>query len=70
MSMKSKSKQILMISELAFRNITILLLCVLIGIKLDEYFNTKPIFILVFSVLSLIYLIVSMLIMGKNKNEL
>ena len=70
MSMKSKSKQILMISELAFRNITILLLCVLIGIKLDEYFNTKPIFILVFSVLSLIYLIVSMLLMGKNKNEL
>jgi len=66
--MKKESRQILKINELIFRNITILLLCILIGINLDRYFDTKPVFIIIFSILSLAYLVISLVLLKNNKN--
>lgn len=65
MSMKKENRQLLRASELAFRNITVLLLCVLIGINLDKYLNTKPIFIIVFSILAAAYLVISLVLLGS-----
>lgn len=65
--MKKSNKKILEISGMAFKNIAMLLLLVLIGIKLDEYFFLKPILTIVCSLLGLVYVISYMLLMGKSK---
>jgi len=68
--MKKINKQILNVSGIAFKNIAMVLLLVLIGIKIDEYFSLKPIFTIICSILSLVYVISYMLLAGKSKNEL
>lgn len=68
--MKKVNKQILQVSGMAFKNIAMLLLLLLIGIKLDEHFSCKPIFIVVCSLLGVVYVISYMLLVGKGKNEL
>lgn len=65
--MNKNNKRILEISGMAFKNIAMLLLLVLIGIKLDEQFSLKPILTIVCSLLGLAYVISYMLLMGKSK---
>ena len=67
MNMKKENRQLLKASELAFRNITVLLLCVLIGVNLDKYLSTKPIFIIVFSILAALYLVISLILLGSKE---
>lgn len=68
--MKKGDRQLLRISEIAFKNITILLLCVLMGIGIDKRFDTKPLWIIIFSLVGLFYVITSIILLGSNKNEL
>ena len=68
--MKRENKQILKASEMAFKNITVLLLCVLLGVGADKYFNSKPLWTIVGSVLGLSYLVCSILMLGSKKDEL
>jgi len=68
--MKNSARKTLIISETIFKIITTLLVCIFIGIKLDEHFNTKPLWIIICSVFSLAYVIVIILMLGSKKNEL
>ena len=65
--MNKGNKKILEISGMAFRNIAMLLLLVLIGIKLDEHLSLKPVFTIVCSMLGIVYVISYMLLMGKSR---
>ena len=70
MSMRQKNKQILNISGIIFKNIAISLLLILIGIKLDQQLNVTPLFIIICSVLTIVYTIISIFSTKiKNKKE-
>ena len=64
--MKKENRKILKVGEWAFRNITILLLFVLIGIKVDEQLDTKPTFIIILSLLAVSYLVISLIMLGSK----
>ena len=68
--MKKENRQLLKASEFAFKNITILLVCVLLGVGADNYFKTKPLWIIVSSLVSLTYIVSSIFLLGSKKNEL
>lgn len=70
MNMKKENRQILKASEMAFKNITIILLCVIIGIVIDKHFNTKPLWIILSSILALSYIVCSIFVLGSKEDEL
>ena len=65
--MNKNNRRILVVSGMAFKNIAMLLLLVLIGVKLDEHFSLKPILTIVCSLLGLVYVVSYILLMGKSK---
>ena len=67
MSMRREHRQLLKASELAFKNIVVLLLSVLIGVGADNYFKTKPLWVIVSSVLSLAYVVCSIFLLGSKE---
>lgn len=48
-------RDILYALELGIKVIGAFVLCIILGINLDNYFNTTPLFILVFIVLAFVY---------------
>jgi F0F1-type ATP synthase assembly protein I len=68
--MKKESNHLLRASEFAFKNITILFICVFIGVQADGYFKTKPLWIIVSSLIALAYVISMIFLLGSKKNEL
>ena len=52
--MNKQTKDKLKISELVFKNFTMFLLFLVVGVCLDNYLNTKPLFMVVFVVITLI----------------
>lgn len=50
MKQKSNLEQLAVVSGFAFTMIVIIGVCVFLGIKLDEYVNTSPLFTIIFSV--------------------
>ena len=68
--MKKIDRQVLLFSEMAFRNITILLVFVFGGLQADKYFETKPLWIIICSLLATGYVVCSLVMLGSKKNEL
>ena len=48
-------RDILYALELGIKVIGAFILCIIVGINLDNYFNTSPLFILVFIILAFVY---------------
>lgn len=48
-------RDILYALELGIKVIGAFILCIFVGINLDKYFNTSPLFILVFIILAFVY---------------
>lgn len=67
MNMREETRKILLVSEMAFKNITVLLICVLLGLQLDNYFNTKPLWVIVSSLFAAAYLVLSIIKLGSKE---
>lgn len=50
MKNKKALKSLAIVSGFAFTMIVIIGVCVFLGIKVDDYFNTSPLFTIIFSV--------------------
>ena len=48
-------RDILYALELGIKVIGAFILCIFVGVNLDKYFNTSPLFILVFIILAFVY---------------
>ena len=70
MSMKKENKQFLGASELAIKNILVLLACVLLGIGADNRYDCKPLWTIISSLVALIYIVIMLVLIGSKKNEL
>lgn len=70
MNMKKESKQLLRASELAIKNILVLLTCILLGIGADNRFDCKPLWTIVSSLFALTYIVIMLVLIGSKKNEL
>lgn len=67
MNMREETRKILLVSEMAFKNVAVLLICVLLGLQLDNYFNTKPLWVIVSSLLAVAYLVFSIIKLGSKE---
>ena len=66
--MKKESRDILRLNNLIFKNITIFLLLVIIGIYLDKYFNLNYVFTFA-GIFIIISIVVINVILRKKKSK-